>query len=249
MATSFGALCTDFYINQKLALKMDLPQERETILHFFDRVRKAVPAMNRFRRYEGEMALETPRREAEYQWLALRRNSVRCGHVNPPSMDEAYNFHRLMLRLTPHFLTVSPLDVDYVELMYGFDLECKDNHDSVVFEALIEGTPLAETFKIPGAKMLDVQPVFGVTLSESGDTQAYFEVRTRRKSRRGSSRPYNEEPISLFLTVRKYGPVDSVDDLPKVFDLLAQHCETLATEHFVPRLLTPIARHITSSSA
>ncbi len=24
MATSFGALCTDFYINQKLALKMDL---------------------------------------------------------------------------------------------------------------------------------------------------------------------------------------------------------------------------------
>ena len=38
--TTFVALCSDFYVNQKLALKMDLPSERETILHFFDRVRK-----------------------------------------------------------------------------------------------------------------------------------------------------------------------------------------------------------------
>ena len=37
MATSFGALCTDFYINQKVGLKMDLPADRETILHLFDR--------------------------------------------------------------------------------------------------------------------------------------------------------------------------------------------------------------------
>jgi hypothetical protein len=57
MATSFGALCTDFYVNQKLALKMDLPGERETVLHFFDRVKKSIPAMNRFRRYDGELAL------------------------------------------------------------------------------------------------------------------------------------------------------------------------------------------------
>ena len=51
MATSYGALCTDFYVNQKLALKMDLPSDRETILHLFDRVKKTVPNMNRFHRY------------------------------------------------------------------------------------------------------------------------------------------------------------------------------------------------------
>ena len=53
MATSYGALCTDFYINQKLALKMDLPSDRETILHFFDLVRREMPSMHRFRRYDG----------------------------------------------------------------------------------------------------------------------------------------------------------------------------------------------------
>ena len=46
-------------------------------------------------------------------------------------------------------------------------------------------------------RVLDVQPVFGQSLSDSGDVQAYIEVKTRPKSRRGSSRRYAGEPISL----------------------------------------------------
>ena len=249
MATSFGALCNDFYVNQKLALKMDLPAERETVLHFFDRVRKSMPSMSRFRRYEGEFALESARKDAEYKWLALRRTSIRTGHVNPQTMDEVARFHRLILELAPYHLTISPLDVDYLELIFGFDLECADNHDQVIHNALIEGTPMANVLNIPGARVLDVQPMFGCTLNETGDLQAYFEVRSRPKSRRGSSKPYRHDPISLFVTLRKYGPVESVDDLQQVFDLLANHCETLAPEKLVPDMLTPIARHITSSSA
>jgi len=249
MATSFGALCTDFYVNQKLALKMDLPDDRETVLHFFDRVRKSLPSMSRFRRYEGEFSLESQRSEAEYKWLALRRTSIRSGFVNPRTMDEVYRFHRLMLETAPYHLTISPLDVDYLELLFGFDLECADNHDEVIYEALIEGTPLANLLRIPNARVLDVQPIFGCTLNETGNLQAYFEVRTRPKSRRGSSRAHRDDPISLFVTLRKYGPVKDIDDLQQVFGLLSQHCETLASERLVPDLLTPIARHITSSSA
>ena len=249
MATSFGALCTDFYINQKLALKMDLPSDRETILHFFDRIRKSLPGLRRLRRYEGELALESARRDAEYSWLALRRTCIRTGHVNPEAMNDAYNLHQLVLELAPYHLTISPLDVDYVELMFGFDMECKDNHDEIVFESLIAGSPIANLMKVDDARVLDIQPVFGMSLSESGDLQAYFEVKTRQKSRRGSSRPYRQEPISLFITVRKYGPVDKVEDLLAIFDTLSYHCETLATEKLVPDLLTPIAKYITSGSA
>ena len=247
MATSFGALCTDFYVNQKLALKMDLPAERETLLHFLDRMRKSYPAMTRFRRYDGELALESSRREPEYRWLSLRRTSLRAGHVNPASMDQAYRYHRDLLELAPPFLSISPIDVDYLEVLFGFDLECEDNHDEVVYHALIEDSPLAAMLKVPGAKHLDVQPVFGLSLTPSGDTQAYFEVKTRPKNRRGSSRA--GEPISLFVTVRRYGPVDDVTHLLSLFDKLAQQTESLATDRLVPHLLTPIARHITSSSA
>lgn len=250
MATSYGALCTDFYVNQKLALKMDLPSDRETVLHFFDMVRRSMPEMQRFRRYEGELALESSRREAEYKWLALRRTTVRSGHVNPQSMAEAYRFQEMILDVAPHHLTVSPLDVDYLELMFGFDLECKDNHDEIVYEALYEGTPLGKALKLGGEqKVLDVQPVFGLNLSDKGDLQAYLEVKTRRRSRRGSARAFRDEPISIFLTVRKYGPVESLDQLRTHLEELTGHCETLANEKLVPGLLTPIARHITSSSA
>ncbi len=249
MVTSYGALCTDFYVNQKLAVKMDLPAERETILHLFDRVRKSVPDMNRFRRYDGEFALESSRKEAEYRWLALRRTSIRTGHVNPSSMEEVYEYHRLMLEVAPYHLTISPLDIDYLELLFGFDLECEGDHDQVVFDALMSDGPLADLSAGPVAGVLDCQPAFGISLSQSGDTQAYFEVKTRAKSRRGKSSGYRDEPISVFVTVRRYGPVQKVDDLKHLFDRLARTTEALAGDKLVPCLLTPIARQITSSSS
>lgn len=249
MGTSFGALCTDFYVNQKLALKMDLPSDRETILHMFDQVRKAMPAMDRFRRYEHELALESSRRDAEYRWLALRRTSIRTGHVNPSSMAEAYQLHRLVLEVVPYHLTVSPLDVDFVELLFGFDLECKGNHDAIVYDALYSQSPMGGMLDVNGSRVLDVQPTFGLALTERGETQAYFEVKTRAKNRRGTAPARRNEPISIFLTVRRYGPIHKVEELQTIFEALAQHAETLTAERLVPCLLTPISRHITSSSA
>ncbi len=252
MATSFGALCTDFYINQKLAVKMDLPYERETILHLFERVRKSVPGMDRFRRYDNELALESSRREAEYRWLALRQNSVRTGHVNPQSMKTAYGYHSLLLELVPYHLSVSPLDVDYIDLLLGFDLECMDNHDEVVFEALYGNSPLRELASIeryPRTKAIDVQPVFGLSLEERGDLQAFFEVKTRPRNRRGHVSRGREEPISVMLTVRQYGPGPAGAEIKDMLPTLAEHAERLAAEKLVPDVLTPIARQIASSNA
>lgn len=251
MATSFGALCTDFYINQKLTLKMDLPTERDTLLHFFDQIRKTHPGMTRFRRYDGELSLESSKREAEYTWLTLRQSSIRTGHVNPQSMEDAYRFHKQILEVTPYYLTISPLDIDYLELMFGFDIECKGNHDEVVHEALFADSPLGELLKpadAPDAKIIDAQPVFGMSISDDGQLQAYFEVKTRRRSRRGSGRRYSSEPISIFVTLRRYGPIDKLDDLKDISTLLAQHCEALVTDRLIPNLLNPILQHITPSS-
>lgn len=248
MATSFGALCTDFYVNSKLALKMDLPGDRETLLQLFERVSRTYPSMDQFHRYEGELVLESSRREAEYRWLSLRRTSIRAGHVNPSSMEEAYKFHRLLLELTPHFLSISPLDVDYLELLFGFDMECKANHDQVVYEALFANSPLAQLLRIPGARMIDVQPIFGVSLTRHGEMQAFFEVKTRTRNRRGAVSRYADEPLSIFVTVRKYGPVRRIEQLLEDFETLRLRAETLTSEHAIPDLVLPIARQITSSS-
>ena len=248
MATSFGALCTDFYVNQKIAVKMDLPGDRETLLHLFDRIRADQPTMSRFKRYTDELALESNRREGSYRWIALRQNSIRAGHVNPDSLDDAYALHRLILKITPYHLSMSPLDIDYQEVMFGFDLECRANQHELVFEALYANSPLAALVERSDARPLDVQPVIGLSLNRKCDLQAYFEVKTATTQGQVRSGKFRSEPISILLTIRKHGPINHIDDLLTRFDELRGHAERLADDRLVPDLLTPISRAITSSA-
>ena len=248
MATSFGALCTDFYVNTKIAMKMDLPSDRDTVLHLFDRVRAEIPHMDRFKRYSDEFALESARRDGEYQWLAMRQRSVRAGHVNPETMDQAFRLHKVILELAPYYLALSPLDVEFIEVMFGFDLDCKANHNKVVYEALLEGTPLGALIDVHHAKPVDVQPLLGMALDARCGLQAFYEVKTRTSPGQIRAGRYRTEPISVFLTVRRSGPIDKVDDLPAWLSELRRDAERLATEKLVPHLLTPISRAIIGSA-
>lgn len=234
------SFCDDFYVNQKLALKMDLPSDRESVLHLFDRVRGDLPHMDRFRRYADELALESGRKDGEYQWLALRRQSVRTGHVNPRTMAQAHQLHKLMLQLAPFYMSISPLDIDYLELMFGFDMECKANQHQVVYEALMRNTPLGALTAIPGSRLLDVQPTIGICLPEEDNLQVLFEIKARTSPGQVKVDRYRTEAISVFLTLRLGGPIKKVDDLPQWQEQLARRLETLAMEKVVPQLLRPI---------
>ncbi|MDX1564708.1 MAG: hypothetical protein R3236_04835 [Phycisphaeraceae bacterium] len=248
MATSFGALCTDFYINHKLTVRMDLPAERETVLHLFDRVRAEIPSMSRFRRYPDEFSLESSRKEGAYRWLALQQNSVRTGQVNPETLEEAYGLHRLLMRLSPYHLTISPLDIEHQELLLGFDLETKANQHQIVREALFDQTPMARLLEAGESQPTDLQPIFGVSLDAESGLQAFFEVKASTGFSQIRHGRYRTEPLSVMLTVRRSGPVDSVDDLVSNFDLLKDHAERLATDRLIPDLLNPISRCITHSA-
>ncbi|MDX1682971.1 MAG: hypothetical protein R3336_07625, partial [Phycisphaeraceae bacterium] len=94
----------------------------------------------------------------------------------------------------------------------------------------------------------DVQPVFGVDLGQDSRLQAFFEVKTRSKGRRGQPRDTGE-PISLYLTMRRYGPFRDLGELPPQLEILSEHAEQLAVEKLVPTLLQPIAAQIPSSQA
>jgi hypothetical protein len=91
MSESFNSVCRDFYVNQKLALKMDLPWGREPVLELFDRMRKTVPALSDLRRQDHEISLESPEDDDRgYSWVALRQTSLRSGCVNPADLSDAY---------------------------------------------------------------------------------------------------------------------------------------------------------------
>lgn len=248
MTESFRALCNDFYVNLKLSVRMELPRTRETVLDLFERIRRQFPHMNAFRKYRDELALESPQTEMPHRWAAIRGTSVRSGVVNPTSMEEAYTLHRQVLETAPTYLTISPLDVEYVELLYGFDLAANGNHDAIVLDALIPGSPLAALLDIPNTTPIDCQPLIGLSLGKKGDSEAYFEVKTRAAPTHGPRDPESPEPISVYLTLRRFGSFTDTKELPGVLAQLARTGEDLVTHRVVPGLIVPIREAIASGN-
>jgi len=245
---SYGALCTDFYINQKVALKLDLPTARETVLDMFDRIRRELPHMERFRRYDGELALESLEENRTYSWVALRKTTVRSGWVNPETLDEAYRLHRLILETAPYFLSISPLDIDHLELVFGFDFEAETNRDAVVFRALLADSPLAALVDQDNETVIEAQPFLGIALDTGGETQAFVEVKTRTKREAAIGGQHGGEPISVYLTVRRVGGLRTVEEFLATFADLAHQAETLAEQRVIPHVVAPIHAALMSGS-
>lgn len=243
VTTSLGALCTDFYVNQRLVLTLDLPSRREAVLDLFGRLRKELPEMNQFRRYDGELALESPAINGRYAWIALQRTCVRSGWVNPEDLDEPYRMHRLLLEMAPYFLSITPLDIEAVELVFGFDLDAGGNRNEIVFDALLSNCALAEFVHQDREYLADAQPFLAVSLDESGATQASVEVKTRAMPR--MHRPVEErDPLSVYLTLRRNGPFTDLKDLPKVLAVLAGHAERMAEDRVIPSIILPLHERI-----
>ncbi len=237
MPESYRALCSDFYINQKLSLKLDLPRERQTVLDLFDRVRRQYPTMSQFRRYRDEVALESEATADQNRWVAIRTNNIRSGTVNPDTLADAYTLHAHVLEVAPYFLSISPLDVDYLEVLFGFDIQTDRSQDEVVYEALVANTPLASLLDVPDSKVADCQPLFGLTVKDAGgDVEVSYEIKTRSAGRGGRA----DEPISIYLTLRKFGPVAEVRQLAEVLTQLARLGEEMVESRVVPHLVVPI---------
>jgi hypothetical protein len=246
MTDSFRALCNDHYINQKIQTKLELPRSRETVLEFFERTRRQFPSMGSFRRFRDELALESPQADQPHRWLAIRNNTLRSGTVNAPTAADAYSLHETVIDIAPAFLSISPLDVDFIELLYGFDLTSGGNHDAIVLDALIPGSPLAALLEIPGAVATDYQPIIGMTMGNRGDMEIYFEVKTRAAG--NTHREGAGDPISVYLTLRRMGPFAELKDLRIAFQRLVKHGEDLIERRVVPGLLVPIRQAISSGN-
>lgn len=248
MSESFRALCSDFYINHKLSVKMELPRGRETVLELFERMRRQYPTMSLFRRYREEFALESESGEGGHRWVAVRSNNIRSGVVNPESLAEGYTLHKHVLEIAPYFLNISPLDVDYVELLYGFDLQAGGNQDAIVAEAIYANTPVAELWDFSGGMVVDCQPLLGVAVGNRGELEIQYEIKTR-----GSNHPGKEsdgsEPISVYLTLRRFGSPKDLAELATVFSDLAMHGEEIAQNKVLPLLIMPIREAIASGNS
>ena len=251
MSESYGALVSEHAINQRLNLKMDLPADREPVLAMLDRLRKEHPTLRHFRRLREELVLESDPGIAPGYWVSLRRNCVRSGAIGPESPATAAAFHRLVLEVAPYFMTISPIEVDYLEVVFAFDLLATGNHDAIVHDALFGGTPLGRLLEHRGASVSDCQPVLGITLDEDRLTEAHFQVKTRTAPPVPGGEPDDAPPtpITIQLMLRRFGPIGDVADLPKLLKTLLGTGEELVRTRVLPGLLMPIRQAIASNNA
>jgi hypothetical protein len=249
MYNPFSAFCDDFYVNMRLSTQLQLPHARDTVLHFFERVQKDYPALTRFRKHEnGDLCIEENREQDTYRWVTLESRRLLSGHVNPASIEESLKIHQLLLELAPYNLGLSPVEIDYLDVLFGFDLSFRGNHDEVVAEGLLQHSPLACMLDEPGAKAVDIQPSVTVALSEDCRLQARVDVITRTNSYQVRTGDYSNDVISVYLILRRYWGDRPKEPMANLFRQMAERAESLCTSYILPRVLRPLSTAIASRS-
>jgi hypothetical protein len=205
--------------------------------------------MSRFRKTDGgELNLEEDRTQESYRWISLDAKRLTSGHVNPASIDEALGLHTLLLELAPHQLGVSRLEIDYLDILLGFDLEFSGNQDEIVAESLIGSSPLICLGEEPGARLVDFQPTVTMALSDDCRLQARIDVVTRTNSYQVRTGDYADDVISVYLILRRYWGDRPRVALEQQLKKMAERAGQLANTRVVPNLLKPISTAIASRS-
>lgn len=249
MYAPFASVCDDFYVNMRLATQLSLPHNRETVLHFFERVQRQFPEMSRFRKYDnGDLSIEENRDNDSYRWVTLESRRLCAGHVNPEGLDESLKLHSLLLQQAPYELGLSPVEVDYLDILFGFDLSFRGNHDEIISESLLGDSPLNCLMEEQGAKAVDIQPSITVALSEDCRLQGRIDVVTRTNSYQVRTGDYSNDVISVYLILRRYWGDRPKDPMEKLLADMAERGEELCLNHLIPKVLKPISNVISSRS-
>ncbi len=245
----YQAECDEFYVNVNLNTEMELPTSRDTVLHFFEQMKKRFPDLrNFFTREDGDLVLEGDKEQESYRCLAIEPRRLTSGHVNPETLEAAYAQHELVLELAPHLLTISVLDCEALDVMFGFDFDFEGNHDEVVAEALGVGSAFEGLVEVPRARVLNFEPSITLALDESCRLQSRLSIETRTNAFQVRTGDFPDDQISVYFTIRQYWGNGPDRTFLESFRNQREIGEEIMRSHVVPRVVQPLARAIASRS-
>lgn len=241
----YSSLCDDFYVNMNLSTEMELPNNRETILHYFERIQKNYPTMRNFYcRDKGDFVLEEDKDGGQYRWCTVEGRRLCSGQVNPASIEEVLAQHKLVLELAPYMLSVSPLDCEALDLLFGFDFTYRGNQNQLIVEALGLSPALERFGDIPGATPINHEPSLTLALDDDCRVQCRISVETRTNAYQVRTGDYPEEQLSVYLTARQYGSLGPGSTYVSTLAELGRICQEMVESHLIDNVLTPLARTI-----
>ncbi|KAA1257832.1 hypothetical protein LF1_03220 [Rubripirellula obstinata] len=243
--SEYGAFSDDYYLNMNLSTEMDLPTGRESVLHYFEQMRRRFPKMvNFYSRDKGEYVLEEEKEAGSYRWTSLEPRRVNSGVINPESYDAAVDLHAEVLERVPYDLSITPLDCESLSVMLGFDFAYSGNHNEIIAEVVGVPTGFQAFADVPEAKLLSHEPAIQFSLDEDCKTQCRVSLESRTNAFQVRTGEFGEEQISVYLMVRRYDSMGPNEDYAKEFRRLASLCRDLADEHLVSAVLRPLQEAI-----
>ena len=241
----YASLADDFYINMNLATEMELPGQRETILQFFERVQKKYPSMRKFYcRDKRDYVLEEDKDQGRYRWAAVENRRLCSGQVNPGSIAEAMDQHRMVLDLAPAFLSISPLDCEALDILFGFDFAFRGNHNALLAEALGVGPALERVGELSGARVINYEPSLTMAIDEDCRIQVRVSTEARTNAFQVRTGEFTEDQLSVYVTARQYGSLDPHTSYVEAIDRLSQVAQEVVDACVIDQILRPLARTI-----
>jgi len=241
----YSSLSDDFYINMNLSTEMELSNNRETILHYFEQIQKKYPQMRNFYcRDKGDFVLEEDKERGQYRWCTVEPRRLCSGQVNPESIEGILDQHRLVLDLASYSLSVSSLDCEALDLLFGFDFTYRGNHNQLVTDALGVSPAMERIADMPGATVISHEPSITLSLDEECRTQCRLSIETRTNAYQVRTGDYAEDQLSVYITARQYGSLGPKKTYLEVLESLSRVCTDLVDNYVVDHVLEPLARAI-----
>ncbi len=241
----YSSICDDIHVNLHLNTEMDLPQSRESVLHFFEQVQKRFGSMTNFyARERGEFCLEEDKEGGQHRWVSVEPRRLSSGWVNPPSIENAIDQHKSILELMPYALTISHLDCESLNFAMGFHYNYRGNQNELLAEALGIVPALERMSEFPGASILGYEPSIQLALDDECRTQCRLEFETRNNAYQVRTGEFAEDQLSVYLIVRRFDSLRSDEEFASELTRLAKICVDMVDTYVVENVLIPLQQTI-----
>ena len=153
--------------------------------------------------------------------------------------------HKLVLDLAPYMLSLSTLDCEALDLLFGFDFTYRGNHNQLVAEALGLSPALERLLEVPHATIVNYEPTVTLALDDDCRMQCRLSIETRTNAYQVRTGDFPEEQLSVYVTARRYGALGRTA-LPtcEMIDRLAGICADMVDHYVADSILRPLARTI-----
>lgn len=244
----YNTVADDFFLNLDLQTTLALPDSRETILQFCEAVQREFQGMTSFyQRDSGEYVLEGDRDSGTYSWMELQSHRLSAGYFNPPDLATGRALHMWLLERVVYFLGIGGLDVESLDVLFGFNLDYRGNRSDIIAQSLLEGSPLSALLDEHPAKTIEFEPTVVMSLTEDCYTQGRLSLESRCSSYQVRTGNYDSEPISVYFTVRRYPSPGEVLNLQESFNSQCETAEDLLTRIVIPQVIVPVAAAIAAA--